>query len=65
MADHDRVLVVRNALASMAEKGFPRPPVIVVLLSKNYPPLLTFRGQDKTFSRLLCVDWTNIYHTED
>ena len=35
MADRDRVLVVRKALAPMAEKGFPRPPVILVLLSKN------------------------------
>ena len=65
MADRDRELVVRNALAPMAEKGFPWPPVILVLLSQNYPPppLLKFRGQDKTFSCLLCVDWTNIYHT--
>ena len=53
-----------KCIGSYGRKGVPRPPVILVLLSKNYPPPLpTFRGQDKTFSRLLCVDWTNFYHT--
>ena len=33
MADQDWVLVVLNALAPMAEKGFPQPPVMLVLLS--------------------------------
>ena len=35
MADRDWEFVVRNVLAPMAEKGFPRPPVILVLLSQN------------------------------
>ena len=35
MADRDRQLVVRNALAPMAEKGLPLPPVMLVLLSQN------------------------------
>ena len=63
MADRDWELVVRNALAPMAEKGLSRTPVFALLPSKNLSPLPTSLDNYTTFTRLLYVARTNINRT--
>ena len=63
MADQDRKLVVRYALTSMGEEGFPGPPIFQENLSKKQLPLLTFWGSYTTFTRLLFMARSNIYKT--
>ena len=47
----------------MREKGLSRAPVFLVIPTKDLSPLLTFSDQYTTFTRLLFVDWANIYQT--
>ena len=61
MADEDRKLVADFALTPMAEKGFPRPPVFSVLLSKKGITPTEILCHCTTFTRLLFVAGTSIY----
>ena len=63
MAGEDWKLVADFALTPTAEKGFPRPLIFSVLLSKKVKPLLKFWGHCTTFTPLLFVAGTNIYWT--